>query len=411
MYTPPLSLLLALPLRRLRPSVQGMVMKASSEAISPLLVLCLLAIVCCFVPGGLAAQETLPASLESRKTLTAEKQAQLRQELERYIAVLEAQSAILKTVTKLVGPSVVFIESEHDINTRQSRQQTIQEDGSGVIINWKGKFYILTNRHVIRNAQLDGVKIDLADGRRITPDKIWSEEATDVAVMALSAPDLVAAPAGDSDKMEVGDFVLAMGSPFGLSQSFTYGIISAKGRRNLKLGQNATIQDFLQTDAAINPGNSGGPLVNLHGEVIGINTAIASNSGFSEGCGFAIPMNMFMFVARQLIETGKVTRAFMGVNLNGKFGPADAEKLGLPRLMGAQVSAVTSRSPAEAAKLQPGDVILEFNHTAIEDDGHLVNVVGTAEVGTTVPVLIFRDRKTFSVQIELFDKEKFNSNN
>ncbi|HEY4760198.1 MAG TPA: trypsin-like peptidase domain-containing protein [Thermoguttaceae bacterium] len=386
-------------------------MKASSEAISPLLVLCLLAIVCCFVPGGLAAQETLPASLESRKTLTAEKQAQLRQELERYIAVLEAQSAILKTVTKLVGPSVVFIESEHDINTRQSRQQTIQEDGSGVIINWKGKFYILTNRHVIRNAQLDGVKIDLADGRRITPDKIWSEEATDVAVMALSAPDLVAAPAGDSDKMEVGDFVLAMGSPFGLSQSFTYGIISAKGRRNLKLGQNATIQDFLQTDAAINPGNSGGPLVNLHGEVIGINTAIASNSGFSEGCGFAIPMNMFMFVARQLIETGKVTRAFMGVNLNGKFGPADAEKLGLPRLMGAQVSAVTSRSPAEAAKLQPGDVILEFNHTAIEDDGHLVNVVGTAEVGTTVPVLIFRDRKTFSVQIELFDKEKFNSNN
>src|SRR3989304_699587 len=411
MYTPPLSLLLALPLRRLRPSVQGMVMKASSEAISPLLVLCLLAIVCCFVPGGLAAQETLPASLESRKTLTAEKQAQLRQELERYIAVLEAQSAILKTVTKLVGPSVVFIESEHDINTRQSRQQTIQEDGSGVIINWKGKFYILTNRHVIRNAQLDGVKIDLADGRRITPDKIWSEEATDVAVMALSAPDLVAAPAGDSDKMEVGDFVLAMGSPFGLSQSFTSGIISAKGRRNLKLGQNATIQDFLQTDAAINPGNSGGPLVNLHGEVIGINTAIASNSGFSEGCGFAIPMNMFMFVARQLIETGKVTRAFMGVNLNGKFGPADAEKLGLPRLMGAQVSAVTSRSPAEAAQLQPGDVILEFNHTAIEDDGHLVNVVGTAQGGTTVPVLIFRDRKTFSVQIELFDKEKFNSNN
>ena len=140
---------------------------------------------------------------------------------------------------------------------------------------------------------------------------------TDVAVLAVSAPDLTAAPLGDSDRMEIGDFVLAVGSPFGLSHSVTFGIISAKGRRDLHLGEVDTVQfqDFLQTDAAINPGNSGGPLVNLRGEVIGINTAIASNSGGNEGIGFAIPVNMFMTVARQLIETGKVTRAFLGVNM------------------------------------------------------------------------------------------------
>jgi serine protease Do len=357
------------------------------------------------LPAAVFAQNTLPASLEHGRTLTPEKQAQLREELQRHSAVLEAQSAVLKTVAKLVGPSVVFIESEHAVDTRQSKQQSVQEDGSGVIINWRDKFYILTNRHVIRNAAPDGIKIDLADGRRITPDKVLSEEASDVAVLAVSAPGLVAAPLGDSDKIDVGDFVLAMGSPFGLNQSFTFGIISAKGRRNLNLGHNPKMQDFLQTDAAINPGNSGGPLVNLRGEVIGINTAIASNSGFSEGCGFAIPVNLFMFVARQLIEKGKVTRAFIGVNLNGKFGPEDAARLGLPRPMGAQVLAVTPGSPAEKVNLQPDDVILEFNHIPIEDDGHLVNVVSTTELGAAVPILVFRNRETFSVQIEPVERE------
>ncbi len=137
---------------------------------------------------------------------------------------------------------------------------------------------------------------------------------------------------------------MAMGSPFGLNQSFTHGIISGKGRRNLKLGEsnsksgesNFKNQDFLQTDAAINPGNSGGPLVNLRGEVIGINTAIASNSGVNEGCGFAIPINMFMFSAGQLIDTGKVTRGYIGVQLNSRFGPEAAADAGLPRLMGAR---------------------------------------------------------------------------
>jgi serine protease Do len=166
-------------------------------------------------------------------------------------------------------------------------------------------------------------------------------------------------------------------------------------------------QDFLQTDAAINPGNSGGPLVNLHGEVIGINNSIASESGVNEGVGFSIPINMFMTVGRQLITTGKVTRAFLGVNLNSKFGPVTAADLGLPRPMGAEVSNVTAGSPAEAARLQPGDVIIEFNHTAVEDDSHLVNLVSLTEVGKAVPLLIFRDHKLLTVTVEVGDRSKF----
>jgi serine protease Do len=163
----------------------------------------------------------------------------------------------------------------------------------------------------------------------------------------------------------------------------------------------------MQTDAAINPGNSGGPLVNLRGEVIGINTAIASNSGGNEGIGFAIPIDMFMTIARQLVESGKVTRAFLGVNLNSKFGPSMATELGLSRPVGAHITSITPRSPAEAAKLQLGDVILEFNRTPVEDDAHLVNLVSLTELGKTVPLLIFRDRKPLTVTVEVGDRSKF----
>src|SRR6185503_4020578 len=150
--------------------------------------------------------------------------------------------------------------------------------------------------------------------------------------MSVAAPGLVPARLGDSGKLEIGDFVLAVGSPFGLSHSVTYGIISAMGRRDLELGDDGVpYQDFLQTDAAINPGNSGGPLLNLRGEVIGINTAIASNSGGNEGIGFTIPINMTMYVARQLIDRGSVAHAYLGVRLDMNFGPEAAAKLGLSR--------------------------------------------------------------------------------
>jgi serine protease Do len=363
--------------------------------------------------GQTSAPTALPAALERPEGSRPEQRAQLGRELQQQAHVLEAQSAVLKIVAKLAGPAVVHIEADFppEATSAYGRSRRLEEDGSGVIIQQKGAYYVLTNRHVVRDAAPTAIRINLADGRRIQPTKVSADAETDVAVLAISGSDLVAVPLGDSDRVEIGDFVLAVGSPFGLNHSVTFGIISAKGRRDLRLGEVETVkfQDFLQTDAAINPGNSGGPLVNLRGEVIGINTAIASNSGGNEGVGFSIPINMFMTVARQLIDTGKVTRAFLGVRMSSRaeFGPAMATELGLPRPMGAHIKSVMTGSGAEAANLQPGDVILEFDHTPVEDDTHLANVVSLTAVGKRVPLLIFRDRKPINVTVEVSDSSKF----
>lgn len=358
-----------------------------------------------------SAAPALPAALERPESARPEQRAQLRRELEHQVQTLEAQSTVVKIVAKLIGPAVVHIEADipPDANSSYTRSRRVEEAGSGVIILRKDRHYVLTNRHVVRDAAPAAIKINLADGRRIHPTKVLQDAKTDVALLPISASDLVAAPLGDSDRLAIGDFVLAVGSPFGLSHSVTFGIISAKGRRALHLGEvnSVEFQDFLQTDAAINPGNSGGPLVNLRGEVIGINTAIASNSGGNEGIGFAIPVNMFMAVGRQLIETGVVKRAFLGVTLNSKFGPAMAAELGLPRPIGAHVNRIEPNSPAEAAKLQIGDVILQFNGTPIEDDNHLTNLVCFTQIGKSVPVVIFRDRKPLTVLVEVGDRSKF----
>jgi len=367
---------------------------------------------CCtaaFPPPEAFAQSALPAALERSGPVTPAKRAELYRTLRQHAKVLESQAVVLKTVAKLIGPTVVHIEAETTPKTTHSYpRRQVEEAGSGVIALYKGKHYILTNRHVIRNSASSGVKIHLADGRLIRPAKVWTDPDTDIAVMQIDAPDLVAAELGDSDRLEIGDFVLAVGSPFGLSHSVTFGIISAKGRRDLQLGEAAVrFQDFLQTDAAINPGNSGGPLIDLRGQVIGINTAIASSSGGSEGIGFAIPVNMFMIVARQLIEHGKVARAFLGVNLDADFGPAMAAEVGLPRPVGARITGITKGAPAEAAELQVGDVILEFNHVRVEDDAHLVNLVSLTGVGKRVALLIFRNGKLITVEVEVGDRSKF----
>ena len=327
-------------------------------------------------------------------------------DLARDVASLEKHYAVLKKVVRLVRPAVVHIEA-----AKFRGGSSVEEAGSGVIIRFKNGFYVVTNRHVIRNADVGDIQIKLADGRRITPSRVWADPGTDIAVLAVSAPNLVPARLGSSGKMEMGDFVLAIGSPFGLSHSATYGIISATGRRDLQLGNtDVRFQDFLQTDAAINPGNSGGPLINLRGEVVGINTAIASNSGAYEGVGFSIPIDMVKLVTQQLIEQGKVIRAFLGVSLDAKFGPARAIKLGLPRLQGARITAITAGAPAEKAKLMIGDVIVEFDGTRVEDDSHLVNLVALTGVGKEVSVKIFRDGKTLTVRVRVGDRSKFNAN-
>jgi serine protease Do len=322
------------------------------------------------------------------------------------VEALERQGNVLKRAIRFVKPAVVHIEAARGENGRKTSD--IEEAGSGVIAQVGGGHYILTNRHVIKDSVPSRIKIKLADGRVIFPSKVWSDRGTDIAVMAVDAPRLVPAYLGDSDQVEIGDFVLAVGSPFGLSHSVTYGIISAKGRRDLELGDDGVrFQDFMQTDAAINPGNSGGPLLNLRGEVIGLNTAIASNSGGNEGIGFTIPINMAMSVATQLIERGAVVRAFLGVHLDSKFNAEAAARLGLSRCEGARVSGITPGSPAEIAQLQVGDVILQFEGRRIEDDGHLVNLVSVTPVEKDVSLTIFRQGRTTAVRLKVGDRGQF----
>jgi serine protease Do len=313
-------------------------------------------------------------------------------------------------VVRLVKPNVVHIEAaktEPD-SFRPGRRNSVEEAGSGVILELADKPYILTNRHVVADAQLRDIKIRLADGRQSSPTKVWSDRGTDIAVLQVDAPNLIAGRIGDSRKVEIGDFVLAVGSPFGLSHSVTYGIISAKGRRDLELGDDKVrFQDFIQTDAAINPGNSGGPLLNLRGEVIGLNTAIASSSGGSEGIGFTIPINMVMHVAQQLTQRGSVSRAFLGVHLDSKFTPEVAARLGMSSTRGARVSGITPNSPASTANFSIGDVVLNFDGIRIDDDNHLVNQVSLTPVGKDVPVVVFRGGKTLNITVKVGDRNQF----
>ncbi len=364
--------------------------------------------------GGLLCGMLATASLWAQESETDPHEdplarAQLFEQLNRDVDWLERQGNALKRVVKLVKPSVVHIEAEKtEVDNFRGRRNNVEEAGSGVIVEMAGKNYVLTNRHVISNAELDHIRIRLADGRQLSPTKVWSDRGTDVAVMRVDAERLLPVRVGDSTKLEIGDFVLAVGSPFGLSHSVTYGIISAKGRRDLELGDDGVrFQDFLQTDAAINPGNSGGPLLSLRGEVVGINTAIASSSGGNEGIGFTIPINMAMYVAKQLVERGAVTRAFLGVHLDSKFTAETAARVGLPRVQGARVSGITPNSPAEKYKLTVGDVILQFDGVRIDDDNHLVNLVSLTPVDKDVSVVVFRGGKPITLTVRVGDRNAF----
>ena len=320
------------------------------------------------------------------------------------VDLLERQLSLLKRVVRFASPSIVHIEASKASQPGPGfAAAKIQEAGAGVVVNMDGAQYVLTNRHVIHQAQLESIKLSLSDGRMFHPERVWSDPSTDIAVLLLpKAEGIVPARIGDSNGVDIGEFVLAVGSPFGLSHSVSYGIISAKGRRNLELGaREIEIQDFFQTDAAINPGNSGGPLLNLRGEVIGINTAIASNSGGNEGIGFSIPIKMAALVAEHLIQHGKLPRASLGVQLDGTFNSDKATQLGMVAPRGALIKAVKPESPAAKAGMQHGDVVLEFDGTTVENDGHLLQTAGLTPVNREVDVIILRDRQTYRVQVTL----------
>ncbi len=355
------------------------------------------------VLGNALSYPRLWWAVRAQSSLSARQQRQqLLQRLDQAADELERHLQVYQMVVQAASPSVVHIEAQKPNPRSNAARAFIEEAGSGIIIQYQGRFYVLTNRHVVDGAPLGRITLHLYDGRELHPVRLRSDPETDIAVLWVAARDLTPARIGNSDQVQIGQVVLTMGSPFGLSRSVTAGIISAKGRRQLELGgQQVRYQDFLQTDAAINPGNSGGPLLNLHAEVVGMNTAIASNSGGNEGIGFSIPINMVMFVAGELIEHSHVRRAFLGVNLDGEFDLARAQQLGLPRKMGAYVTAVTPDSPAERAGIQPGDVVLRFDGKEVEDDIHLINLVGSTPVGKKVRIELWRQRRTVEVQATL----------
>src|SRR5207248_3663117 len=210
---------------------------------------------------------------------------------------------------------------------------------------------------------------------------------------------LPAVELGDSDKVRRGQWVLAFGSPFGLNQTVTHGIISATDRGQISLGATIRIKEFLQTDAAINPGSSGGPLVDREGRVVGINTAIASKSGSNSGVSFSIPSNLVKRIALQLFEKGSVTRGYLGVQLASTLEPAEALRLGLNRVSGALVEIVHSGTPAEAAGLKPGDVILRLEDVALRDENHLINLISALPPGQKVKLVVWRERRTQTAEV------------
>ncbi len=324
-------------------------------------------------------------------------------ELAEEFSMFDRLGNLVRRVSQLVKPSVIHIEA-HKTEEKAGHRESYDEAGSGVIISAGGESWVLTNRHVIVGASKEEILLRTHDGREYHPARILADPSTDVALMKIEDPSLPAARIGNSDLIEIGDFVIAIGSPFGLSHSVTFGIMSAKGRRDLSLGeQRIDLQDFFQTDAAINPGNSGGPLLNLRGEVIALNTAIASSSGGSEGIGFAIPINMALDVADQLVRYGKLRRGYLGVTLDPDFTVADMARAGYVGSGGALVKGVRAGSPAESANLQRGDIIVQFNGTDVENDDHLVARVGLAAIGSKVPLIIYRDGKRYRTEVILTD--------
>jgi serine protease Do len=274
---------------------------------------------------------------------------------------------------------------------RQFRVPRQQGLGSGVIVTKDG--YILTNNHVVDNAEQ--VKVTLQDGREFNAKVIGRDPKSDIAVIKIDAKNLPAVSMADSEKVQVGDIVLAVGNPFGVGQTVTTGIVSATGRGNLGIED---YEDFIQTDAAINPGNSGGALVDVEGRLIGINTAIYSRTGGNQGIGFAIPSDLARNVMDSLISYGSVARGYLGVMIQD-VTPALAKEFKLKDTSGALVGDVVPRGPAAKAGLKDGDVVLEYNGKNVVDSRRLRLAVGETKPGTTVPMKILRNGETKTLEV------------
>jgi serine protease Do len=343
---------------------------------------------------------------------------------EKAIESLRETGKAFASVAKKVSPAVVFIRVEKEVSAQQMPQfpapfgddffrrffgQPLPKghprpfqpapkrrqmgQGSGFIVTSDG--YLLTNNHVVADA--DKVTVTLVDGRKFTAKIVGTDPRSDVAVIKIDAKNLPVLPLGDSDKLQVGEWVIAVGNPFGLSHTITAGIVSAKGRSSVGISD---YENFIQTDAAINPGNSGGPLVNLDGQAVGMNTAIFSRSGGYMGIGFAIPINMIKVIFDQLVKTGHVTRGYLGIMIQD-LTPELAKSFDLKDNQGVLVAQVTKDSPAEKAGLKQGDVIIEFAGQPVKKIGPFRNRVALKAPGSKQTIVVLRDgkRKELAVTI------------
>jgi Do/DeqQ family serine protease len=284
------------------------------------------------------------------------------------------------------------------------RERQFQSAGSGVIVDAKNG-YIITNHHVVENAS--EITITLLDNRSFTAKVIGSDEGADVAVLQAKQPNLIAMALGDSTRLEVGDYVVAIGNPFGLQHTVTAGIVSALGRTGINPDG---YEDFIQTDASINPGNSGGALVNLRGELVGVNSAILSRSGGNIGIGFAIPVNMVKGVMDQLIKYGQVKRGVLGVNIYN-VTPDIAKEFGLTESSGALVAGVAPGSAADRAGVKTGDIITSINGVNMKDAGELRNTIGMLRVGDKVEIGLLHDGKARKVNALIAERSELETAN
>jgi len=337
--------------------------------------------------------------------------------VEENLAQLQQFSDGFALVASTVTPGVVAIESRQNPDADESErgpnpfegtpfedffqyrhpggpQQPREGQGSGVIVNYKGKYYILTNYHVVRGA--DELEVKLEDGRDFAAQVVGTDSLSDVAVLKVEAQTLPAVIMGNSDRLRVGEWVLAIGNPFGFEHSVTTGIVSAAGRQ--RFGQE--YGSFIQTDAAINPGNSGGALVNLRGELVGINTAIISRSGGYQGIGFAIPVNLVKNVMGQLIEHGEVRRGLLGVNIKD-LDRVTAEALGLEKTQGVLIDEVRPGGAADKAGVKQGDVVLEVEGKPVRNTVELKSLIGETPPGTRVDLLVARGEEQRHIPVVL----------
>lgn len=348
---------------------------------------------------------------EVRAVRDARPRRQLDPEIAESLQQARGLSRAFQYAAQAIDPSVVHIIQQRQVRVMRNifdvgeRRLAPTGTGSGFIITPDG--YIVTNHHVIAGAERVVVKLN--DGREYPGEIVGSDPATDLGVVKISAEDLISARFGDSDALEVGEWVLAVGSPFGVfNNTVTAGIVSAKGRRGLA-GPQDRFEDFIQTDAAINPGNSGGPLVNLEGEVVGINSQIATRTGGSVGIGFAIPSTIGEFVVDSLINNGRVERGWLGAH-----GPAEGEAVRQEHLAmferagvepggGALILGVIPGGPADRAGLQAGDVVVSFNGRPTPDFGRFRNTVAFTTPGSRVPMQVARDGERLRLEAKVLD--------